>query len=159
MSDVHSQIVLDDALQALYAHRPLAPNVVDRVHQDFLLMLNHFSLKHEGNNLGIDETKMIMDLLSKKDSKGAIKDEDINDEIEKMPGLQNDIKEAVKNILVSGQLLDMAKNAVTETMVLQLHSNVMNELLRRGFRVNTAKFRSMLVGTTHSGLSSLMCLL
>jgi 23S rRNA maturation-related 3'-5' exoribonuclease YhaM len=52
---------------------------------------------------GIDETKIITDLLSKKDSKRPIEDEEINDMIEKMPGSQNDIKEAVNHILVSGQ--------------------------------------------------------
>jgi Trp operon repressor len=110
MSDVQLQIDLDDALRALCAHRPLELDLVDRVHEELLLLFNHFSLKHEGNNLGIDETKMVTDLLSKKNSKRPIEDEEINDKIEKIPRSQNDIKEAVNHILVSGQLLEMAKN-------------------------------------------------
>jgi hypothetical protein len=53
----------------------------------------------------------------------------LNEKIGNNPSLQSGIKEPVNHILVLGQLLEMAKNDVAETMGLQLHSNVMNGLL------------------------------
>jgi hypothetical protein len=73
-------------LKALCAQRPLKSDVVDHVHNELLLVFIHFSLKHEGNNLGIDGTKMITDLLSKKDSKHLVEDQRQIDKPKRFPG-------------------------------------------------------------------------
>lgn len=121
--------VLDDAKEVLNAERPLVEDKVMKVHNNLSLLFNHFSLKHEGSNLGLDETEMITNLLGKKDSKHQVEEDEIGKIVEKVPGSEYDIVEAVNHILVSEYLPKMAKNVISETMVLQLHSAVMDGLL------------------------------
>jgi fido (protein-threonine AMPylation protein) len=129
LTDKQLYNVLDDACEALQAERPLSIQKVSKVHSQLLLLFNHFSLKHEGSALGLDEMEMITKLLAGRDSKREVKVADMDKMKEEVPGSDHDITEAVNHILVAQHLQEFAKNPVSETMVLQLHSMVMDGLL------------------------------
>jgi hypothetical protein len=120
---------LDDAREALRAERPRLEEKVDKVHSELLVAFNHFSLKHEGSSLGLDETEMITQLLAGKDSKRELEDAEVDKIKEVVPGSDHDISEAINHIFVTHHLQDLAKIDVSETMILQLHLMVMDGLL------------------------------
>jgi len=97
-------VLLDEGVGALKDRRPLSPDTVKRVQSELLLAFNHFSLSHEGNELDLDETRMLVSLLEGKDSKRISEDKELSDKIDLIPGSKHDVDEAVNHILVSNML-------------------------------------------------------
>ena len=129
MPDKRLYEVLDDARDSLSEIRPLSSKKIEKVHNELLLLFNHFSLQHEGSHLGLDETAMITAFLAGKDSKREIETEEMEKINSKVPGSEHDINEAVNHIIVSQHLRHLAKEEITEELILTLHSLVMDGLL------------------------------
>ena len=125
---------LDDARHALRGHRPLDLESVRKVHDEVLLLFNHFSLCHEGNDLSMDETEVIRRLLARKDQKRGAEEEEANEATAEITAVVNgtdrDIQEAINHINISNQLQELAKHDITETTILNIHALVMDKLLK-----------------------------
>jgi len=93
--------VLDHARELLSLSRPLSSEKMAKVHNELLLRFNHFSLQHEGSDLGFDETELITKLLAGKDPKRDMEEDEMDKINTKVPGSEHDIKEAVNHIQVS----------------------------------------------------------
>ncbi|CAB9516130.1 expressed unknown protein [Seminavis robusta] len=122
--------VLDAAREALNRERPLSEDKVTKVHSELALVFNHFSLNHEGSNLSIDDIQMITTLLGGKDAKRQPEVDELENIHKRVPGSKHDITEAINHILVTKRLQEMAKNEMSETLVPQIHSAVMDGLLK-----------------------------
>lgn len=75
---------------------------------------------------------MLTELLAGKDWKRLLEEEEkLDKELRKVPGSENDIREATNHIMVSGQLEEISKSCTTvnETIALQLHTWIMHCLL------------------------------
>jgi fido (protein-threonine AMPylation protein) len=129
MSDEKLYQVLDDARDALSKMLPFSQEKVEKVHNELLLSFNYFSLQHEGSQLGLDETEMITKLLAGKDTKRKLEEDEIEKIHHEVPGSKHDITEAMNHILVSQHLQQLAKEDISEELVLTLHRLVMDGLL------------------------------
>jgi len=99
------------------------------VHSEVLLLFSHFSLQHEGSHLGLDEVAMTTTFLAGKDPKREIENDEMDKINSKVPSSKHGIKEAVNHIEASQHLRHLAKEEITEELILTLHSLVMDGLL------------------------------
>ena len=148
--DGQLQCIIADAVSALKELRPLSSDNVRKVQSDLLLQFNHFSLSHEGNDLDLDETKMLTDMLVGKDWKRVIEDSKVETEFRKIPGSEKDLKEAMNHILVSQHLQEIYNYDVTEAVVLQLHAWIMSGLLINTEEGLPGEYRKVSIGVMGS---------
>ena len=139
--------VLDSARGALREQLPLAQ---EKVHSELLLIFNHFSLKHEGGALGIDEIATIATFLNGKHSKQEIHAIDLEKIINEVPGSCHDITEAINHILVASNLQELAKRDITETLILDLHKLVMGGLLTNAEEGLAGEYRKVSINVMES---------
>ena len=139
--------VLDNARDALREQLPLSQ---ERVHSELLLLFNHFSLKHEGGSLGIDEIATIATCLDGKASKQEIHAADLDKLINDVPGSCHDITEAINHILVASKLQELAKRDVTETLILDLHKLVMDGILTNAEEGLAGEYRKVSINVMGS---------
>lgn len=124
--------VLQKGVDKLKEFRRLTPNdALERLEEELLLLYNHFTLVHEGNDLSLEQMRVVTHLLAYKDWKDASENEHLCHEIHTIISseLTDDVQEAINHILVSRQLAEFAKMDVTEETVLRMHSMIMHGLL------------------------------
>ena len=142
-SDEELDGVLRAAVERLRGHRPLAsPSVLNNLEHELLLQNCHFSLRHEGNSLSLDETRLLVDMIASKDWKHEI---DHNAEASRIPDSQADITEAINHILISEDFYHISKQPITEPSILRLHSRLMQNLLHEPTEGLAGEYRKVSV--------------
>jgi hypothetical protein len=83
-------------------------------------------------------------LLAGKDAKRLVEDAELQDEIAKIPGPRQDLIEATNHIVVS-ELLEQIANTqeVTETVILNLHSMAVKDLLHNAEESLPGEYRKV----------------
>lgn len=153
LSDKDLFSIIADGVSMLKQYRSIMEDDFKSVQSKLLLLFNHFSLSHEGNALNLDETRMLTELLAGKDWKRLLEEEETLDkELRRVPGSENDIREATNHILVSEKLEEIAESRTTvdETMVLQLHAWVMHGLLKDPSFGGGGEYRKTKIGVMGS---------
>ena len=151
LSDKSLMSVLADSVSALKDAGRLSPESVQKVQISLLLQFNHFSLSHEGNNLGLDETRMLSEILVTKDSKHVLEflesgEEKLDSQMLKVNGSTKDKLEAVNHIEVSQRLAEITVDSsmsVDEDFVLCLHRWVMDGLLENYEESSVGEYRKV----------------
>ena len=144
--------LLDDAREALRSNRPISQESIELVQSELYLRFNHFSLRHEGNALGLDETKAITDLLARVDPKHVEEADELPKKMSEVSGTDHDILEAINHIQVSQELGEMARSKITETTILRLHNKVMDGLLTITEEGLPGEYRKVSIGVEGDSL-------
>ncbi|CAB9513920.1 expressed unknown protein [Seminavis robusta] len=154
-------IVIDEAVKEPKKHHPLEKATVRSVQEKLLLQFNHFSLSHEGNDLNLDETSVLTEILETKDWKHILEssEEKVDRDLRRVPGSEQDIREAANHILASQELSRVPQDSnhsirSSETFVLQLHSWLMNGLLVDTAVGMAGEYRKVAIGAHGSRFSS-----
>jgi hypothetical protein len=115
----------------LKQNRPLDEDKVKSKESDLLLSDNHFAIHHEGNNLKLDETRMMVNIMSvKTDWKHSVEADELSKEMkEKIKQPDIDLKEARNHIFVADKLPELSGLEISENLVLQMHKWIMSGLL------------------------------
>jgi Fic family protein len=120
--------ILSNGVKLLKQNRPLDEDKVKSIESDLLLSYNHFSIHHEGNNLKLDETRMMVTV--KTDWKHLVEADELSEEMkEKIKQPDSDLKEARNHIFVADKLPELSGFETSETLVLQMHKWIMSGLL------------------------------
>jgi len=152
MRDEEIHEVLQEGVDKLRRVRPLSLGAVADVEENLLLRYNHFSLSHEGSSLGLDETRLLTNILADKDWKHTNEDEDLESETNAISESKHDLQEAINHILVSRQLSEYANADLTEDQVLRLHSLIMHDLLHIEEEGLPGEYRKVAIGVEGSSI-------
>jgi hypothetical protein len=142
--------VLQEGVDELKSQRPLDPEAVMKLEAELLLNYNYFSLKHEGNELSLDETAKVTRLLAGKDWKHATEHEELRNEANSISDSTNDVQEAINHIMVSQELPEYAKTGLTQEGILHLHSKIMHNLLHEEEEGLPGEYRKVFIGVQGS---------
>lgn len=126
--------VLADGVAKLREQRQIVSSskTIRQLEVQLLLQYNHFSLRHEGNNLTLEDTRHIAELIlssgKRHEANKFFVQQSIRRKIPDAPW--EDIIDARNHILVAGQLGGFfCRHAITEALLKKLHWGVMQGLL------------------------------